>query len=1009
VTRSSNDELAEAKTIDSSSGDGSTDEIAAGRDHDTSPVPRHHEVSRGTTIGRYVVLDTIGSGTMGLVLAAIDPTLDRKVALKLVKPERDGTTMGRQRLLREAQAMARLQHPNVVTVFEVGTFADQVFLAMEYVAGGTLAGWIAQRHSRREIVDAFVAAGRGIAAAHREGIVHRDFKPSNVLVATDGRVRVADFGLATAPEASIATATSNPAIPASAGDLSMTSTGAILGTPTYMSPEQHRGEPATARADQFAFAVALYEALYGEVPFAGETYNVYADNVLAGRIVDPPRGTNVPADLRKVLVRALALEPNDRYPDMDALLAALSRDPASRRRTIALGAAALAIVAGGGAVVLHERAVADPCAAAAAPIAAWSNSARTTLRLAFAASMAPEAESNLSHTAQLFDDRANALRAARRDACEATEVRHEQSVELLDRRVRCLDRRAAELGNLIDVLSDHPDAAMIEKAPEAAAALSSLAPCADRDLLLADQPSPTTPAMSASVASLEAQLARAHALRDAGKIVEARALYAILIPEADRLDFAPLRATARLDDAQVLQELAQYQAQVIELREAGELASVAHDDVAVAKAWIELYGVLAMHLSKVDEARVLEAPAAAAVARAGNGLELHGNLEAARGAVELAAGNYSAACDHLATAMHELGKAIGASHPVVIDVMNNYVIALDHAARYDEARQTIDRAITLRSETVGADHPDMSYLHHQLGTILDDTGEPERSLAEFRKAYDIDLKAYGQDNPHVAIEEVSLSVELLELDRPLDALKYNLAAVKTFRKDPGNDRSMLGTALLDLANVYRLLDRTDDAIRTYDEALALVIDLHGADHVDVADVLNNEALVVAETGDHAHARELWHRALAIREKVLGHMHPEVAKVYGALGFDAYLRHDYGEAVDNLTQGIDVFEKLPGSPLPILFGFYDIRGRAEHAVHRDAAAIADLTRARDGNLKAKLGIPAAQAELGLANVLWDEGNRDGAVAAAKTAESELATLSAPDVLAAARDWLREHKN
>jgi eukaryotic-like serine/threonine-protein kinase len=1003
VTRSSSDELAQAKTIDSSS-----DETMVHGEHDTSPVPRHYEVARGTTIGRYVVLDTIGSGTMGLVLSAIDPTLDRKVALKLVKSEREGTTTGRQRLLREAQAMARLQHPNVVTVFEVGTFADQVFLAMEYIAGGTLGGWLAQRHSRREIVDAFVAAGRGIAAAHREGIVHRDFKPTNVLVAADGRVRVADFGLATAPEASIATATSNPAIPASAGDMSMTSTGAILGTPTYMSPEQHRGEPATARADQFSFAVAVYEALYGQVPFAGETYAVYADNVLAGKIMEPPRGTTVPAHLRKVLVRALALDPNDRYPDMDAMLAELSRDPASRRRTLALGAAALAIVVGGGAVALHERAVADPCAAAAAPIAAWSDAARTTLRLAFAAAMSPEAESNFSHTAQLFDDRATALRAARRDACEATEVRHEQSVELLDRRVRCLDRRAAELANLIDVLSDHPDAEMVENAPDAAASLSSLAPCADRDLLLADQPRPDTPAMSASVASLEAQLARAHALRDAGKIVQARAEYAVLIAEADQLDFAPLRATARLDDSHVLQELAQYQAEVAELREAGELASVAHDDVAVAKAWTSIYGVLALHLSKVDEARVLEAPAAAAVARAGNGLELHGNLEAARGAVEIAAGNYNAACDHLAVAIRELGKAIGPSHPVVIDVMNDYVIALGHAARYDEARQTVDRAITLRSETVGADHPDMSYLHHQLGTILDDTGAPERSLAEFRKAYDIDLKAYSKDNPHVAIDEVSLSVELLELERPLDALKYNLEAVKTFRKDPGNDRAMLGTALLDLANVYRALDRADDSIRTYEEALAIVIELHGADHVEVADVLNNEAVTVAETGDHARARELWHRALEIREKVLGHLHPEVAKVYGALGFDAYLRHDYGEAIDDLTQGIGVFEKLAGPPLPVLFGFYDIRGRAEHAVHRDVEAIADLTRARDGNRKAKLGIPAAQAELGLANVLWDEGKRDAAIAAAKGAETELATLSAPDVLAAARDWLREHR-
>jgi tetratricopeptide (TPR) repeat protein/predicted Ser/Thr protein kinase len=1006
VTDSSNDELAEAKTIDSSSGGGSMDATAVGgdRDHDTSPVPRHHEVARGTTIGRYVVLDTIGSGTMGLVLAAIDPTLDRKVALKLVKPDREGTTSGRQRLLREAQAMAKLQHPNVVTVFEVGTFAEQVFLAMEYIAGGTLAGWIAQRHTRREIVDAFIAAGRGIAAAHRAGIVHRDFKPTNVLVAADGRVRVADFGLATAPELSVASETG---MSSSAEDMSMTSTGAILGTPTYMAPEQHRGDSATARADQFAFAVALYEALYGEIPFAGNTYRVYADNVLAGRILDPPRGTKVPAYLRKVLLRALALEPGERYPDMDAMLAALSHDRTSRRRTLALGAGALIVVAGGGVLALHERAAnADPCGASDRPIAAWDDTARTALHLAFSASTAPEAESSFAHTARAFDDRTNQLRAARRDACEATEVRHEQSVELLDRRVECLDARVAELSTLIDVLSDHPDATVVEKAPDAAASLSSLAACADSATLL-DKPRPTTPAMRAQVTALGAQVDRASALDDAGKQEQAHALYAAVMPEIDRLDFAPLRVRAHLDDALALSSLTQYQASVAELREVGEIAAASHDDVTVAKAWIQLYGLLALNLSKVDEARALEAPAAAAVARAGNDLELHGQLEQSRGAVDLAAGNYASACDHFAVAVRELGKTIGPSHPVVVDAMNNYAIALEHAGRYDDARETLDRAIAIRTETLGPDHTALSDLHHQLGALLDDTGHAEQSLAEFQRAYEIDLKTYPRDSAPVAIEEVSLGVELVELDRTTEALPYNEHAVQVFRAHPGDDDEMLGTGLLDLADTYHALDRNAEAIRTYDEALAIVTKLHGADHVDIADVLNNEAEVFAETGDHAHAQKLWQRALAIREKALGPTHPDVAKVIAALGADALLRHAYAEAIDYQTRAIDMLATLPGTRLPLYYTLFDSRGRSEHGAHRDAEAIADLTRAHDGLRDAKLGVAAAQARLEIANVLWDDGKHADAIAAAKAAAAELEALDKPDVLASARAWIAKH--
>ncbi len=965
---------------------------------DRDPAVDAPEVPPGTTIGRYIVLETVGSGTMGVVVSAVDPTLDRKVAIKLVKADRDGSTSGRQRLLREAQAMAKLQHANVVTVFEVGTYTGRVFLAMEYIAGGTLADWLAQRRTRREILAAFTAAGQGLAAAHREGIVHRDFKPSNVLVAKDGRVRVADFGLATAPDAR-----EDGTRPS--GDLAMTSTGAILGTPTYMAPEQHRGEPATTQADQFAFCVALYQALYGSGPFEGETYRAYADNVLAGRVLAAPRGSSVPTRLRDVLLRGLALAPADRFPDMDALLAELGRDPRSRGRTLAIGAAAFALVGGAAIYAIHEHVAAgDPCAATDQSVAGlWDPSTRTALRLAFAASDAPGAENAFAHTASALDARVAELRVARRDACVATAVRHEQSADLLDRRMECLDARAAELANLIDVLSDHPDASVVEHAPDAARSLRSLTACADRESLLAGKPLPKSAAMRAQVAALSVLIDRADALDDAGKLQQAHESYAALMPEADRLDYAPVRLRAHLDDALVLGELGEYQHAVTELRELGELAASAHDDLTIAKAWTQLYGVLALN-RKVDEARTLEPSAAAAVARAGGGAELHGQLEQARGATELAAGNFSASCEHFATAVRELGKAIGPTHPVVVNTMLNYAMALDDAGRYDEARQTLDRVLAIRVDALGPDHIDVAPVHHQLGALLDDTGQPAQALAEFQKAYAIDTAVYAADDPQVAIEDVSLGVVLVELDRASEALAYNERAVAIFAKHGDDDAGMLGTALLDLADTDHALARDADAIRTYEQALALAIKLHGPDHVEVANVLNNEAEVVAGGGDHARARALWQRALAIRETALGPDHPGVAKVLGFMADDAYDTHAYADAVAYLTRAIAIVDKLPGAKLPLLFALLERRGRALHVLHHDAEAVADLTRARDGLHDAKLSAEAARARLVLADALWDQGSHAAGIAETKAA---LAELEKPDELTRAREWLARH--
>src|SRR5262245_59928075 len=276
-------------------------------------------LATGTSIGRYRVLERLGAGAMGVVYAAYDPELDRKIAIKLLRPEdaKGDQARRQERLIREAKAIARLSHPSVVGVFDVGVHDGQVFLAMEYLGGGTLRDWIsAQKRSWREIVKMFIDVGHGLAAAHAEVLIPRDFKPDNALLDKQGKPKVVDFGLVrltgTALDAPAAgsgddAAAVHEALPlisgAATSPMALTRTGAMTGTPAYMAPEQFLGQPIDARTDQFAFGVALYEALYGERPFEGETVMVLGGSVTKGRMRPMPKAAEVPAWVRACVAR----------------------------------------------------------------------------------------------------------------------------------------------------------------------------------------------------------------------------------------------------------------------------------------------------------------------------------------------------------------------------------------------------------------------------------------------------------------------------------------------------------------------------------------------------------------------------------------------------------------------------------------------------------------------------------------------------------------------------------
>ncbi|HEY2902233.1 MAG TPA: bifunctional serine/threonine-protein kinase/formylglycine-generating enzyme family protein [Polyangia bacterium] len=339
-------------THESAPGDGGSP------DHDAEIL------TRGTLVGRYLVVERLGAGAMGVVYAAYDPKLDRKIALKLLRPKEGVGDQARRtaRLEREAQAIAKLSHPNVVGIFDVGVHEGQVFMAMEYLAGGTLHDWVAaKKRPWREIVKMFIEVGHGLAAAHVEGLIHRDFKPENVLLDKNGAPKVVDFGLVRLSAA--ADLTESGAIersasgesesqsvepsPRAGGSASLTRTGALTGTPAYMAPEQFLGKPIDARTDQFAFCVALYEALYGERPFAGETVLSLADSVTEGRMRALAKGTDVPAWVRACVIQGLRVDPTERYSEIDQLLAVLANDPiARRRRRLLIVAASMSLVAG---------------------------------------------------------------------------------------------------------------------------------------------------------------------------------------------------------------------------------------------------------------------------------------------------------------------------------------------------------------------------------------------------------------------------------------------------------------------------------------------------------------------------------------------------------------------------------------------------------------------------------------------------------------------------------------
>ncbi|HEX5062850.1 MAG TPA: serine/threonine-protein kinase, partial [Kofleriaceae bacterium] len=427
----------------------------------------------------------LGAGAMGTVYEARDPDLSRNVALKILRETGQHHSL---RFLREAQTLAQLQHPNVVVIHDVGVTGDAVFIAMELVEGENLREYLAGNAlSWSRVLAIYMQAGRGLAAAHEKSIVHRDFKPANVLIDRQGRVRVTDFGLArlvaedtadadAAPSASFTGAATAETVDNSADahaatvdnsadvahaatidssgdaahaagkgagllDSPLTYDGALLGTPRYMAPEQHARRRATARSDQFAFCVCVWEAVFGAHPFP---HGQNSDT-------KPTRSErSAPGWLVRALETGLAFDPARRHPTMDALLDALERAPRIRRR-MWTAAGALAVVIAASLITLGVRSTSDPCGGVA-PLEAWTTEARVSTRNAFLATGLPFAGQIHDGVARRLDDYATRWHAMKVDTCRADKSSSAAGAALSERRNLCLDRRQDEVGAMVAAL-----------------------------------------------------------------------------------------------------------------------------------------------------------------------------------------------------------------------------------------------------------------------------------------------------------------------------------------------------------------------------------------------------------------------------------------------------------------------------------------------------------------------------------------------------------------------------
>ena len=782
-------------------------------------------------IGRFTVLKRLGSGGMGVVYAAYDPDLDRKVALKVLRTRvgQMRRETGRARLLREAQAMAKLSHPNVVAIYDVGTLDDQVFLAMEFVRGMTLTKWMqAEKRAWREVLAVFVQAGRGLAAAHRAGIIHRDFKPDNVLIDGEGRVRVVDFGLARADGGSGMFArpdTYANAIKSMSGssmlDMRITRTGGMTGTPAYMAPEQYLGQPTDGRTDQFSFCVALFEGLYGLRPFIGERVAIVREAVLSGQIQDVPKDSDVPAWLRKILGHGLAVLPGERYRGMDDLLARLSDDPRpTARRWLAIaGACGLAGLVALAARELGREAPAEPspvlalCDPDAALVDVWNPTRNKAVAAAFVRSRVPAAESIARRVGGVLDAHVRVWREQLAATCAP--IKDEAGRVAAGPQLACLGRQLAGVQELSAALIQ-AEPRTVQLALRAAWALPAPGRC--------KPPTSATPELrgaakgSPVAQDLRIVLERAGVRGNLGDAAGALVQVAQVVEVARQAEDLPLQAEALTRQASLERATGDPAAAERSLWAALAAAEAGHDDELQIASMTLLLEVLGERGHDEDAAVLWPRLAARLVHHRDDG-RAESQARHALGRLLLRRGRNAEAATQLALALLLGERSLGAMHPQVGALLLDLATAQARLGAFEEAGAQLDRAAKLLHEALPATDPALMRVYLTRAETQRRRGRFDEAAADYELAEGILAALPDQEPAARADVQLGQAQVALAQDRLAAAEAGFTRALALREQQYGKTADALVEPLIGLCATASALGRHDTAIGLCKRAL----------------------------------------------------------------------------------------------------------------------------------------------------------------------------------------------
>ena len=897
----------------------------------TAPVPS--SMFTATRIGRYELRSVLGVGGMGVVYEAHDSGLDRAVAVKVLRPGRGDAATLADRLVRESRLMARAAHPSVITVYDVGREGNAVFIAMELVRGPTLTAWLASHTlDWRAIVSVFEHAGQGLAAAHGAGIVHRDFKPDNVLVASADKIVVTDFGIARAARSAwdpenaptlpgMESLTGQHALLGSepAGDGDMTETGMVIGTPAYMAPEQIRGEPVDQRADVFAFSVSLWEALFGHRPFPGHSVVEIFQGMHRVPVRPQTGASHVPRRLVRALQKGLAFEPADRWPDMAAMMHELSAIRTLRRRQwLAAGAAGLIGVGIATALAIaRPEPPVDRCARALTELSAAYNP-----QLAEAVRGVLAGEPAIRDTViGNFTATAEAWRAAHLATCRA-----DRDVIQDATTTACLDARRVELaGSVDDVIANGPDGAKyavaISGLPDLPGACAAPAP----GLLFARVPADR--ALRRTVTALRDRMADVEADNLRNEFPRALAESARIASAAAGV-WPPVNAEALYTLGMSQRQGGDSKLALATLRDAAVAAERAHHDRIAATAWLQI--ALAVANNEGDATRALEYTtyAEAAANRVGRPPLTMLRIEHAKGVALIAADRTAEGEVAVRKALELARTTKGATPGDFAGSLRSLGSLYENQGRYADAVAAQRDSIAYLPRSASGEVLAKAVFYDRLAGCLEAAGQPDAAELESRRA-----------------------VELADRTLPTTAI----------------DRAIVHA---DFAHILLSAGHDQEALAEITGAIALMAKLQGTRSERYGEALMVHGDMLLHMERYADADPLLARGCEILEFVAGNSATEASCAVIHSGVLAGL-HRNAEALAKLDPAIETLAKTYGAQHPEVSRAVIVRGGVHAALGHHAAAVADLERAI-------AALATSQLDPGyLADARWQLGQELGA--------------------------------